>query len=220
MALAANLLLVLLSLVMGLRLIRQYSVRRRSHTLWYAVGLLLLAAAAFPEVYYRITDQLPTPLWWLYWMTASATVGFLGVGTGYLVSPLFGRITLAITLVLTAAVAVATVVTGGPAPEVVTDAALTRAPSAAIKLPFVLQNAIGSLVIFGGAIWSYLRTRGLYALWIALGTLVFAGGGAAAGLLKFPGAFYFTQSAGILLLYAGVTQSGGSRKSHTDQTVG
>lgn len=207
MALVANLLLVVLSLVLGLRLIGQYRTRPRPHTLWYAVGLLLAAVAAFPEVYLKLTGGIATPLWWLYWPTASGVVGFLAVGTAYLLSPRAGQITLVGAVLLTLLILVFTITTAGPAPTVITDATFAKAPTRAVKIPFVIQSSVGALVILGGAVWSYIKTRGMYAVWITLGTLVFSAGGASSGLLTIPGIFYFTQAAGILLLYLGVSQS-------------
>ncbi|HWI64126.1 MAG TPA: hypothetical protein VNT75_19995 [Symbiobacteriaceae bacterium] len=212
-ALVANGLLVILSLVMGIRLLRQYAARARAHTLWYAVGLLLTAAAALPELYVKLTGGLVTPLWWLYWIAASTLVGCLAVGTAYLLSPTWGKVTLTAVAVLAAWLAVATIATAGPAPAGFTEATLSKAPNAIIKAPFLIQNIAGALLILGGALWSFYRTRSVYALFIAFGTMVFSAGGAAAGLLKFPGVFYLTQTAGIILLYAGVTQSGAPRRA-------
>jgi hypothetical protein len=204
MALVANVTLVGLSLILGIRLLRQYAVRPRAHTLWYAIGLLLTAVAATPELYHELTNQVPTALWWLYWASASSLVGFLSVGTAYLMSPRFGRAALAAVALLTLWVAVATVMTAGagPGPDM-----FHKAPTTAVKIPFLIQNIGGSLVILAGAVISYIRTRGLYALLIALGTLVFASGGSAAGNTPFAFIFAFTQTIGIILLYAGVALS-------------
>lgn len=211
MAVVANTTLVVLALVLGVRLLTQFRVRRRPASLWYGVGLLLTASAAFPEVWYALTQTVPVALWWLYWSSASATVGFLAVGTGYLLSPRFGRACLASAALLTLAVVVATVLTGGSGPAEGATEFFAKAPTVPIKIPFLVQNILGSLVILIGATISYLRTRGLYNIWIALGTLVFAAGGASAGLINYSQVFYFTQTAGILLLYAGVTMAGRSR---------
>ncbi|HWI52077.1 MAG TPA: hypothetical protein VNT01_08035 [Symbiobacteriaceae bacterium] len=212
-ALVANSLLVALSLAMGVRLLRQYAARPRAHTLWYAVGLLLTAVAAAPELYIKLADGLVTPLWWLYWVAASSLVGFLAAGTAYLIGPTWGKVTLTAVCLLTAWLAVATVATAGPAPSLVTEATLSKAPNGMIKLPLLLQNIAGALLILGGALWSFYKTRGISNLFIAFGTLVFSAGGAAAGILKFPGVFYLTQTAGIILLYAGVTQAGARRQT-------
>ncbi len=211
MALVANLLLVVLSFIMGIRLARQYRLRPRSHTLWYAVGLLLTAAAAFPEVYRGVFGSLPTILWWLYWVAASALVGFLGVGTAYLISPRFGRAALIGAAGLTAALAAATVLTAGP----YAGQAFSSAPTAYIKVPFVIQSSVGALVIFGGAVYSFFRNRGLYNIWIALGALIFSAGGGAAGSGRLPEIFYFTQVLGIILLYVGVTGAGVQRRDRS-----
>lgn len=207
MALVANTLLVGLSLILGIRLLRQYASRPRPHTLWYAVGLLLTAVAAFPELYYRLTDQVPTLLWWLYWASASSLVGFLAAGTAYLFSLRFGQVTLSLAVLLTLWVAAATFLTAGTGPAAFANTTFHKAPTAAIKLPFLVQNIGGSLVIFVGALLSFLKTRGLYAVLIALGTLVFASGGSAAGNTEYGFIFAFTQAAGIVLLYAGVALS-------------
>lgn len=212
MAIIANLTLVVLALALGVRLLTRYTDRPQPHTLWYALGLVLTASAAFSELYYEISGEIPSPLWWLYWSCASATVGYLGVGTAYLIGPRFGRTALITATALSLWVVAATLLTSFDGPgAAATVADFHKAPTGAIKLPFVLQNILGSLVIIGGAVLSYVRTRGFYNVLIAAGTLVFASGGAAAGLVNFPGIFYFTQTAGIVLLYFGVHLSLGRR---------
>lgn len=207
MALLANVLLVGLSLVLGARLVRQYRVRSRPHTLWYAVGLILVAAAAFPEVYRELTGTLPTALWWLYWSTGSSAVAYLGVGSAYLISPRVGQVSLVGFTVASIAAVVATVLTAGSGPAVFTADMLAKSPTVAIKVPFLINSIGGSLIIFGCAVWSYIKTRAMFAVWIALGTLVFAAGGTSSGLLMYSQVFYFTQTVGILLLYLGVASS-------------
>lgn len=207
MIVVANAVLVGLSLILGIRLLRLYAVRPRPHSLWYAVGLLLVALAALPELYFSLTDQVPTVLWWLYWSTASSLVGFLSVGSAYLLSSRAGKVILAVMVALTVWVAAATLLTGGAGPAVVDAEVFRKAPTAAIKLPFLLQNIGGSMIILIGAVISFIKTRGLFAVLIALGTFVFASGGAAAGLLQYSQIFAFTQTFGILLLYAGVSLS-------------
>jgi hypothetical protein len=207
MSLVANLLLVFLSLLLGLRLLKRYADRPRPHTLWYAVGLLLTAVAATPELYVQAMGALPTPLWWIYWATASSLVGFLAVGTAYLLGPRVGQVALAVTYALVLWLVAAVLLTAGPAPSPISHDMLSKAPTVAVKLPFLIQNIAGSLLILGGAVWSFIRTRAVYNVWIALGTIIFASGGAAAGFLSFPGAFYVAQAVGIVVLYAGVSQS-------------
>lgn len=207
MALVANAVLVGLSLILGIRLLRQYVTRPRPHTLGYAVGLLLTAAAAFPELFYHLTDQVPTVLWWLYWSSASALVGFLAVGTGYLLSPRFGQVTLVMVALLTLWVTSATLLTAGAGPEALVPGMFHKAPNPTIRLPFLIQNIGASLVIFVGALLSFIRTRGIFAVFIALGTLVFAGGGSAAGNTQYGFIFAFSQTLGITLLYTGVSLS-------------
>lgn len=204
MVMVANVTLIVLSLILGIKLLRTYSTRPRPHTLWYAVGLLITAVAAFPELYYELTGAVPTALWWVYWSTASSLVGFLSVGTAYLISPRLGRIALTVVLATTAWVAVATILYAGagPGPEM-----FRQAPNGYVKLPFLLQNIGGSLLILVGALISFIKTRGLFAILIAAGTFVFAAGGGASGLMQYAQIFAFTQTAGILLLYAGVSLS-------------
>ncbi|HEY8346963.1 MAG TPA: hypothetical protein VIL07_06770 [Symbiobacteriaceae bacterium] len=207
MAAVASLVVVLLSLILGWRLLSRYRQRPRPHTLWYGVGLIMTALAGLPEFWAQAFGTVPQVLWWIYWVTASALVGFLAVGTSYLLSQRFGGIALATVVALTVWLTVATLLTAGPAPAAELETAFRSAPSPEIKLPFLLMNILGSLIIFGGALYSLIRTRLLYNLWILLGTLSFSAGGAAAGLLEFPGVFAFTQMLGIILLYLGVSQS-------------
>jgi len=214
--LVANIVLVLLALTMGIRLLVRYVMRPRPHSLWYGVGLILIAAAALPEVYRGLTGNLPTAMWWLYWITASATVGFLGVGTAFLLSPKIGKVTLYTVALLCAAVLVATVLTAGSAPAEITPETFAHAPTAAIKIPFLIQNIGGSLMILVGTVISFIQTRGWYNVLIALGTMIFAAGGASAGLLKYSSLFYFTQTAGIIVLYAGVAMSIRPRPAQTN----
>jgi len=207
MVTVANATLVGLSLFLGGRLLLHYHNRPRPHTLWYGVGLVLIALAALPELYFELTGQIPALFWWLYWSTASGCVGFLSVGSAYLLSERFGKVTLAVMAALTVWVVAATLLTGGTGPAVVGTEAFRSAPTGAIKLPFLLQNIGGSLLILAGAAISLARTRAVFALLIALGTFVFAGGGAVSGLLQYSQLFAFTQTLGILLLYAGVSRS-------------
>lgn len=207
MALVASVILVGLSLILGIRLLRQYAARPRPHTLWYAIGLLLIVTAAIPELTFELTGQVPTFLWWLYWISGGSLVGFLAVGTAYLMSPRFGRAVLAAVALTTLWVTAATVLTAGTGPTVVGSEMFRSAPTAAIKLPFLLLSIGGALLLLVGAVLSYIRTRGMYAVLIALGTLVFAGGHSAASRGNMVGVFVFAQTAGILLLYAGVSLS-------------
>ncbi len=203
----ANSVLVVLSLLLGGRLLVHYRRRPRPHSLWYGVGLILIACAAFPELFYELTGRVPAALWWLYWATASGCVAFLSVGSAYLMSQRFGQVVLAAAALTSAWVLAATLLTAGTGPAVVASEAFRSAPTAAIKLPFLLQNIGGSLIILITAIISFVRTRAAFALLIAGGVFMFASGGASAGLLEFSQIFAFTQTAGILLLYAGVSLS-------------
>jgi len=200
---------------MGVQLIAQYRRRPHLHTLWYAVGILLTAVAVGPDIFRKLTDTLPTGLWWLYWICGSSTVGFLAVGTGYLLSNLAGRVTLMMAVLLSVWLIIATVTTAGTGPEILNQDAFTRAPTLAIKVPFLVQNVAGSILIVGGAVYSFVKTRGWYNLWIAGGTIVFAAGGTASGLLKYSHLFYFTQVTGVILLYVGVILAGQARRLRT-----
>lgn len=204
MVIVASIALIGLSLILGIKLLRMYMARPRPHTLWYAVGLLITAVAACPELYFELTGNVPTALWWLYWSTGSSLVGFLSVGTAYLISPRAGKIALGVVLATTAWVVVATILYAGVEPG---PAMFRQAPNGYVKLPFLLQNIGGSLLILVGALLSFIKTRGLYAILIAAGTFVFAAGGGASGLMQYSQIFAFTQTAGILLLYAGVSLS-------------
>ncbi|WP_043713913.1 hypothetical protein [Symbiobacterium thermophilum] len=215
----ANSVLVVLSLLLGGRLLMHYRNKPRPHSLWYGVGLILIACAALPELVYELTGQVPAVLWWLYWSSASSCVAFLSVGSAYLISQKFGKGALVTAAVTTAWVVAATLLTGGMGPAVLSSEAFRSAPTGAIKLPFLLQNICGAMLILVTAIMSFVRTRAPFALLIAGGVFMFASGGASAGLLEFSQIFAFTQTAGILLLYAGVSLSLRPRQRPQHQSV-
>jgi NADH:ubiquinone oxidoreductase subunit K len=64
---------------------RQYIARRRSHQLAWSVGLLLYAIAAGMEAWSEQSGQWDPTVYRIYIVLAASLVGFLGLGTLYLV---------------------------------------------------------------------------------------------------------------------------------------
>lgn len=205
----------LVSLVLAVRLGQRFWQRRRLHSLLYALGLALAAVAAGADFAALTAGRWPVAAYRLYWFSASALVGLMGMGSGLLVMALLSqqRVARSLMAVVNGALALLVVWLAAAAatfainPELLAAAGelATRAP-AGVKLPFVLTSSIGALVIFGGAIWSWWKSRRSYNLLIALGTLFFAAGGAAGNLGGVAG-FYGAHLLGSIILYLGVAGS-------------
>ncbi|MBE0476126.1 MAG: hypothetical protein IBX62_03395 [Coriobacteriia bacterium] len=172
----------------------QWADRRKPHQLAWAVGLLMYAVAAAMEAYSEFTGDWIPAVYRVYIVLAASLVGFLGLGTLYLLSKgrTWPRLYLGFLLVclavflygaLTADLLedqlVAGIVVGGKA--LGTSGSFPRIMS----LPF---NVTGTLLLLGGAVLSIVRfarkAEYAYRMWanvlIAIGTIVIAAAGSMA----------------------------------------
>lgn len=174
--------------------VRQWLRRRKPHQLAWTVGLIMYAVAAVMESYSEYTGGWAPIVYRVYIVLAASLVGFLGLGTLYLLSrrKFWPRIYLAF-LLASAAVflygtfacdlardkLVAGIVVGGGA-----LGAQTSFPRV-MSLPF---NITGTLLLLGGAlisVWRFSRrSEYSYRMWanvlIALGTIVIGAAGSMA----------------------------------------
>ena len=171
----------------------QYLQRRRMHQLAWAIGLFLYALAAAMEAYSESSGTWHPFIYRIYIVIAASLVGFLGLGTLYLVARrrrwgdyyfvflvacmvvfFFGTFTT--TLDMTKLVPGITV--GG------------QALGESLSFPRFMSlpiNITGTLLLFGGALWSIIRFIGKreygYRVWanvlIAAGAAVLADAGLA-----------------------------------------
>lgn len=202
-------------------LLAQWLKRRKPHQLAWAVGFLFYAVAAVFEAYSEYTQHWDPTVYRVYIVLAASLVGFLGLGTLYLITRdrfwghaylVFNLICLGIFLWgsfnadLLMDKLVPGIVVGGQA----------LGPSGAfpriMSLPF---NIPGTLLLLGGSMWSVFkfwrkkeyRYRSYANILIFLGTLLiaFAGSMARAGRTE---GLYAAEMVASAVLLAGFLMAG------------
>jgi hypothetical protein len=194
--------------------LRQWASRRKPHQLAWAVGLAMYGIAALMEAYSEATGAWIPWVYRIYIVLAASLVGFLGLGTLYLLSrkPFWPRVYLAFLLLCLAVFfygtltvdlledkLVAGIVVGGQA--LGPGGSFPRMMS----LPF---NITGTIFLLGGAVisvWRFARKREYaYRMWanvlIAAGTLVIAAAGSMARAGATAGLYAAEMVASALLL--------------------
>ena len=193
-----------ISLVFAIEVSRQYLRRRRAYQFWWTVSLILYTFAAFAEFLAAFRGSWSPSLYTLYYISAAALVGFMGGGTVFLIG---GR---RVGHVFILVMAAATVAMAAVAASVgVNTAALAggrvvagQAMPNTVRLLAMLLTIPGSLALFGGAAYSWWKTRHHFNLLIALGTLIISGAGGAARLGR-PEFLYLGEMLGLAVLFAG-----------------
>jgi len=207
----------------------QWLHRRKPHQLAWAVGMLMYAVAAVMETVSEFTGHWDPTVYRVYIVLAASLVGFLGLGSYYLLAKkrtgpqiylgvLIGWLVVffwgAFSTELQMDKLVPGIVVGGQA---LGD---SRAFPRIMSLPF---NITGSFFLLGGAllsIWMFARKREYaYRMWanvlIALGTLVIGGMGAMARAGNTAGLYAGEMVASAILL-AGFLMAGTLDKGARD----
>jgi hypothetical protein len=153
--------------------------------------MLLYTVAAFMEAWSEYSGVWNSAVYRIYIVLAASLVGYLGLGTLYLVAKrrVWGHLYLGFVLICMAVffygTATASLVTGELVPGITVGG---KALGASLSFPRVMSlpiNITGSILLFGGAlysIWRFLRRREFaYRMWANV--LIAAG----AGLLAFVG---------------------------------
>ncbi len=143
--------------------LRQYLARRKPHQFAWSVGLLLYAVAAAMEAWSEYSARWDPTVYRIYIVLAASLVGFLGLGTLYLLARRrrWGDVYLVFLLAclviffvgtFTAQLDTAKLVPG------ITVGGQALGPSLSfprvMSLPF---NITGTILLFGGAAWSIWR---------------------------------------------------------------
>ncbi len=202
-------------------LLRQYLDRRRNHQLAWFAGMLLYAAGAGMEAWSEFSQAWDPLVYRIYIVCAASLVGFLGLGSLYLVGrrQVLGHLYLAFNLlamtlflagVLTAPLA------GDPLVAGITVGGKALGPT--FSFPRIMSfffNVPGTLLLLGTAVlsaWRFARKRDFAyrmwaSLWIALGTAIiaFAGSMARAGHTV---GLYPAEMAGATFLLVGFLKAG------------
>jgi hypothetical protein len=207
--------------------LRQYVARRKPHQLAWSVGLLFYAVAAVMEAWSEAAKRWDPTVYRIYIVLAASLVGFLGLGTLYLVArrSRWGHIYLVFLLACVAAffagTFTATLVTAKLVPGITVGG---QALGASLSFPRVMSlplNISGTLLLVGGAvlsIWRFARRREFaYRMWanvlIVAGAFLIAFVGSRARLGSTAGLYVGEMVASALMLagflMAGTLDKGG-----------
>ncbi|HSK46442.1 MAG TPA: hypothetical protein VLA05_00385 [Coriobacteriia bacterium] len=197
-------------------LLTQWNRRRKPHQLAWATGFFLYAAAAGMEWYSEYTQNWDPTVYRIYIVFAASMVGFLGLGTLYLITKkrIWGDLYLAFTLVMLAIFlwGAFTVELDYEAlqPGIVVGGAGLGSSGSFPRVMSLFFNIPGTLLVLGGAAWSVVRfwpkKQYRYRAWanvlIFLGTLCIAAAGsmARAGVTE---GLYFAEMIASAILLAG-----------------
>jgi hypothetical protein len=184
-----------LGLVYSALVFRQWLQRRKPHQLAWTVGLLIYAIAAFMEFVSEYNKGWDLNVYRVYMVFAACMVGFLGLGTLYLMAKkrIWGHAYLVFNLVAIAVFLVGTFTYQQTAAELVklTTPGITIGgnamgdPRGWPRLMSFAFNIPGTILLLGGAILSVVKFWGKaayrYRAWgnvlIAIGTMVIAAAG-------------------------------------------
>lgn len=206
---------------------RYFGGKRRTHELIWAVAFLMFAIAAGSEAYADIAggwNSVTARLFYLF--GGILNVGFLGIGTAYLLfSRRVANIALAIMVVFSIVAAIVVFAVPLDAANQATQEILRKdngytAVVATSNLPRILasiSNIIGSILLIGGAVWSgfvfrnkpAMRHRMIGVFLIAAGALVVASGGTLLGLTGLKEFVYHSSGilVGVIIMFVGYLES-------------
>src|SRR5665811_1991165 len=205
--------------------VRQWWQRRRAHQAAWFVGMLFYALAAVMEAWSEYSGSWDPTVYRLYIVLAASLVGFLGLGSLYLVAKrrIWGHLYLVVVLVCLI------VFLGGVFTTDLIEEALVpgitvggQALGESMSFPRVMSlpfNIPGSIFLLGGALLSVFRfmrrKEYAYRAWanvlIASGTILIAFAGSRARLGDTTGLYPAEMVASALLL-AGFLKAGTLRK--------
>jgi len=209
-------------------LLAQWWRRRRPHQLAWATGFLFYAVAALMEAYSEYTGGWNETVYRIYIVLAASMVGFLGLGTLYLITKkrtlgnaylmfimfCMGMFVGGVILVdLLQEYLVAGITAGGN--PLGSGGSFPRVMS----LPL---NITGTLLLLGGSTWSIIKfwpkKEYRYRVWanvlIIIGTLVIAGAGSMARAGQTAG-LYFAEMVASAILLAGFLMASTLEKGAT-----
>lgn len=198
-----------------LLLARQYLHRHRTHQLLWTLAMLFYSVSALME--FLINPDVmgaSTTLFAIYYVLAAPLVGLLGAGVMYLLTErTLARLFLGFVVVFSLALAV----TGFSThlnPSALTKSfsgplasgfmAASNAYPMAVRIWAIVLNAVGGLVLIGGALYSFVRDRSrTYNIFLAIGGILPAAGGSALGLFSYPDVFFELELGGTVFLFLG-----------------
>jgi len=197
-------------------LLRQYLQRRKIHQAVWTFAMALYALSALME-YLANPDILgpSVPLIKVYYVGAAPLVGLLGAGVLYLlVRRSRADIYLYIVIVLSVVLLV-----GGATADLSGEeirkgfekglpegfrAASTSFPFLQARLPSIILNSTGGVLLIGGALYSFIRDRSrTYNIFLIIGGLLPSIGGTLLGIVGNPDVFFEFELGGTVFLFLG-----------------
>lgn len=208
-----------ISAAFALTLFAQYRAKPRPYLLAWSVALGVYAVAALTEVIGAAAGWDPL-LYRLYYFFGGITVvGILALGTIYLLAPRFGRPALALLVVLAGVGLVgilgANLQVGLLDTHQVPSADVIKLQHGGFNLLAILMavilNIVGTVILIGGAVWSFFSmflkgappSRLVGNILIAGGAFIVAGASTLFRLFHVYDLFYVGQAIGVLVMFFG-----------------
>ena len=208
-----------ISAAFALTLFAQYRAKPRPYLLAWSVALGVYALAALTEVIGAAAGWNPL-LYRLYYFFGGITVvGILALGSVYLLAPRFGRTALAALLTLAAIGLVgilgASLQVGLLDTHQVPSADVIKLQHGVFNVAAILMaailNIVGSVILIGGAVWSFFSmllrgappSRLAGNILIAGGAFIVAGASTLFRLFHVYDLFYVGQAIGVLVMFGG-----------------
>jgi hypothetical protein len=209
----------LISAAFAVTLWLQYRAKPRPYLLAWSVALGVYAVAALTEVIGAAAGWNPL-LYRLYYFFGGITVvGILALGSVYLLAPRFGRTALAALLTLAGIGLVgilgASLQIGLLDTHQVPSADVIKLQHGVFNVAAILMaailNIVGSVILIGGAVWSFFSmllrgappSRLVGNILIAGGAFVVAGASTLFRLFHVYDLFYVGQAIGVLVMFFG-----------------
>jgi len=195
-------------------LVAQWWKRRKPHQLAWAVGFLFYAIAAVMEAWSEYTQYWDPYVYRVYIVLAASLVGFLGLGTLYLITKkrYIGHLYLAFNLVGLAiffyGAFTVPLMMDKLVPGIVVGGQALGDSGTFPRIMSLWFNIPGSLLLLGGSAWSVIkfwpkkeyRYRSYANMLIFVGTLLIAGAGSMARLGSTAGLYVAEMVASAILL--------------------
>lgn len=207
----------IVSIVFAILIFKRYADRKGTHNLIWGIGMVFFGIGGFCEAYFGALgwNSLIFRMWYLF--GAILVAAWLGQGTVYLLAKRNWANTLTALLILGSIYAAFRVFTAELDPTLMTSSIHTGSElsghaivTSGIRTLTPIFNLYGTVALVGGAIYSayifwrkrILLHRTLGNLLIAVGALAPAFGGAFSRF-GIPGALYYGELFGAMMLFAG-----------------
>jgi hypothetical protein len=197
----------------------QYQAKPRPYLLAWSIALAIYAVAALTEVIGAAGGWNPLLYRIYYYFGGILVVGVLALGTIYLLAPRFGRVALAVLLVL-GAIGLAGILGASLQPGLLDTHQVPSADTIRLEhgafnviaiLMAALLNSVGSVILIGGALWSAYgawrrggaQSRLVANILIAAGAFIVAGASTLFRIFHVYELFYVGQAIGVLVMFGG-----------------